>query len=84
MTAVKPLFLEKESVSQSRPATAPPSPKVLTQTRKHVNALLIQDYDQICKQLEEAVRTVQQLVAAKTDLELLAQLSNIQLEPPNE
>jgi hypothetical protein len=84
MTVVKPLFIEKEALSPSRPATGPANPKVLTQTRKHVNALLSQDYDHICKQLEEAVKTVQQLVAAKTDLELLAQISNVQLDPPNE
>lgn len=79
-----PLTSDVEHVSTSRPAQGPANPKVLTQTRRHVNALLAKDYAEICRQLEAAVKEVQQLVAAKTDLELLAQLSNVRLEPPNE
>jgi hypothetical protein len=84
MTAVKPLFPNQSRPLESRPATAPASPKTLTQTRKHINALLAQDYHTLCKQLDEAIKTAQQLMAAKADLELLAKISNVQLDPPHE
>jgi hypothetical protein len=67
-------------ISSVRPAQSVRPNKVLTQSRKQVNAHLVQDYRDICRQLDEAVSRVRDLVAAKTDLELLAQVCHIVLD----
>lgn len=72
-----------DSLSTARPASASPAPRVLTQVRKHINAHIVQDYQEVCKQLEAAVAKVHDLVQAKQDLELMAQLCRIKLEEPD-
>jgi hypothetical protein len=72
-----------EHVSASRPATSGPAPRILTQSRKQVNAHIVGDYQEICRQLETAVAKVQDLVQAKNDLELMAQICRITLEAPD-
>jgi hypothetical protein len=71
---------EEMIVTPGRPATSGPAPRVLTQTRKQVNAHVAQDYRDICRQLETAILKVQELIQAKNDLELTARICHISLE----
>lgn len=71
-----------EGVSEARPASTGPSPRIVTQTRKIVNSSVALDYRDVCRQLESAVSKVQDLIQVKNDLELMASLCNISLEPP--
>lgn len=71
-----------EGVSEARPAASGPSPRIVTQTRKIVNSSVALDYRDVCRQLESAVTKVQDLIQVKNDLELMASLCNISLEPP--
>lgn len=56
-------------------------PKHLTRTRKAVNALCVEDYTQLCQEIETTSRRLRELLVAKADLELLASFSKIVLAP---
>ncbi len=73
-----------ETTTAARPATSAPAPRILTQSRKQVNAHIMGDYQEICRQIEAAVAKVQDLIQAKNDLELMAKICRIKLEEPSD
>jgi len=70
-----------EALSPARPA-APFTARLVTPTRRNVVSTVAADYHDICKQLDQAVKKVQELIQAKNDLELMASLCNISLHRP--
>lgn len=55
------------------------APKPRTQTRKHINALLQQDWEDINVRLDKAIQEIREIQEARNDIELIAKLSNIEL-----
>lgn len=82
MTVPDALKTVSEGVSAPRPSSGATN-QVVTQTRKIVNSTVTLDYRDICKQLEATIDKAQALIRAKNDLELMARLSNITLNPDN-
>lgn len=76
LSRITPIFAG-DPLAQGAAAGGPPKPR--TQTRKHINALLQQDWEDINQRLNKALQEIREIQEARSDIELIAKLSNIDL-----
>lgn len=70
-----------EGVSDARPAQSPPAPLIITQSRKAMHSHLASDYADVSRQIDSTARKLQDLLQTKVNLEMLALVSGVTLEP---